>query len=104
MSFSTGLLSRSSSPGLYIYLGFPQPRCNILYLTLLNLIKLWVHLLNLFMSLWMASLHSVLSTAFQLGVISILAEGALNPTDHVINKDVEEYQSQDRLLGETTHH
>ena len=32
----------------------------------------------------------------QLGVISKLSEGALNPIVHVIAEDVKEYQSQDR--------
>ena len=38
-SFSAGLLSRSSSPSLYVYLGLPQPRRNTLHLTLLDLLR-----------------------------------------------------------------
>ncbi|PKU45342.1 hypothetical protein llap_4361 [Limosa lapponica baueri] len=41
-------------------------------------------------SLWMASLPS---SATQLGVVSKLAEGALNPTVHVTGKDVKQHQS-----------
>ena len=43
-SFSAGLLSRSSSPNLYKYLGLPWPKCNTMHLALLNLIKFtWAH-------------------------------------------------------------
>ena len=38
-----------------------------------------------------------------LGDSSKLAEGALDPIICAINKDVKEYQSQDRPLGDTTH-
>jgi len=38
----------------------------------------------------------------QLGVISKLAEGALNPIIYVIDQDVKEYWTQDRPLGDTT--
>ena len=38
----------------------------------------------------------------QLGVICKLAEGALNPTVYVINKDNEPYESQYRPLRDTT--
>jgi len=40
----------------------------------------------------------------QLDVVSKLAEGALNPTVWVIDKDAKEHWSQDRLLGDTTHY
>ncbi|KAK4828488.1 hypothetical protein QYF61_026759 [Mycteria americana] len=40
----------------------------------------------------------------QLGVIGKLAEGALNPTVHVADKDVKERQSQYRSLRNTTRH
>ena len=44
---------------------------------------------------WMASCPSGASTAPpQLGIISKLAEGALNPTVNVTDEDIEEYQSQ----------
>jgi len=38
----------------------------------------------------------------QLGVVSKLAEGALNPTVYVTDKDVEEQQSPDRVLENTS--
>ncbi|KAK4829762.1 hypothetical protein QYF61_006486 [Mycteria americana] len=40
----------------------------------------------------------------QLGVIGKLAEGALNPTVHVTNKDVKQRWSQHRPLRNATHH
>ena len=40
----------------------------------------------------------------QLGVISKLAEGALDPTVDVINEDIKEYSSQHQSLGDTTCH
>jgi len=62
-SFSTGLLSRNSSPSLYTYLGLPQPKCKTLHFASLNLISFTrVHLSSLSRSLWMASLSSVLKT------------------------------------------
>ncbi|PKU30563.1 hypothetical protein llap_19132 [Limosa lapponica baueri] len=42
--------------------------------------------------------------ATQLGVMGKLAEGALNPTVHVSNKDVKQQRSQYQLLRNTTHH
>ncbi|PKU43516.1 hypothetical protein llap_6172 [Limosa lapponica baueri] len=38
------------------------------------------------------------------GVVSKLAEGALNPTIHVTNKDIKQHQSQSVLLRNATHH
>ena len=38
-SFSARLLSRTSSPSFYKYLGLPQPKCSTLHLALLNLIR-----------------------------------------------------------------
>lgn len=38
----------------------------------------------------------------QLGVISKPADGTLDPTDCVSDKDAKEHQSQDRLLGEAS--
>ena len=82
-SFSTGLLSRSSSPSLSTQLGLPRTKCNTLHLSLFNLIQSsWAHFSSLPRSLWMASLPSVVCTP-QLGVIK-LAEGALNPTMSLI--------------------
>jgi len=40
----------------------------------------------------------------QLGVVFKFAEGALDPIIYVIDKDIKGYQSQDGLLGHTTHH
>ncbi|KAK4810558.1 hypothetical protein QYF61_004521 [Mycteria americana] len=40
----------------------------------------------------------------RLGVICKLAEGALNPTVHVANKDVKQHRSQYRPLRNATHH
>jgi len=63
-SFLAGLLSRSSSLGLYSYLGLPQPKYNALHLALLNLIRfLWAHFSCLSRFLWMASLLSIVLTA-----------------------------------------
>ena len=39
----------------------------------------------------------------QLDVISKLAKGALDPTAYVVDKDVEQQQSQVRSLGDTTY-
>ncbi|XP_048790014.1 uncharacterized protein LOC125688256 [Lagopus muta] len=47
------------------------------------------------------SFHRINRTT-QLGVVSKLAEGALNSLIDVINKDVKEHRSQDRPLGDTT--
>lgn len=44
-----------------------------------------------------------INSTIQLGVISVFAEDALNPTAYVINKDVEEHKFQDRPLKDTTH-
>jgi len=49
------------------------------------------------------SLQSVNHTT-QLGVIGKLAEGALGPTVHVTNKDIEQHQPQYRPLRHTTRH
>ncbi|PKU36589.1 hypothetical protein llap_13111 [Limosa lapponica baueri] len=64
----------------------------------------WAHLSSLSRPLCMASLPSSMLTAPQLGVISNLAEGVLNPTVHVADKDVKQHQSQYRPLRNTTHH
>ncbi|GAB0208383.1 cAMP-dependent protein kinase inhibitor alpha [Grus japonensis] len=40
----------------------------------------------------------------QLGVVSKLAEGALDPTVHVANKDIKQCRSQYRPLRDATHH
>jgi len=72
-SFSSSRTHRSSctmrllsvsSPGPYICLGLPWPRCNSLYFALSYLIRfLLAHFSNLSRSLWMTSLPSVVSTA-----------------------------------------
>ena len=63
-SISAELLSRSSSPILYLYLGLPQPKRNTVHLALLNLIQLWwVLFSSLSRSPWMATLPSIVSTA-----------------------------------------
>jgi len=77
-SFQAGLLSVSSPPSLYTYLGFPWPKCNTLYLVLLKLIRLtWTHFSSLFRSLRMALLHSVISAEPLHSSICRLAEGKL---------------------------
>jgi len=61
---SAGLLSVSSSPSLYSYLGLPQLKCNILHLALLNLSRFsHAHFLSMCRPLWMASLPSIVSAA-----------------------------------------
>ncbi|KAJ7399479.1 testosterone 17-beta-dehydrogenase 3-like [Pitangus sulphuratus] len=45
-----------------------------------------------------------LDTVIQLYVICKLAEGTLNPTVCVIDKDIKEHQSQDRALRDTIRH
>jgi len=53
-SFSAGLLSRSSSPSLYTYLGLPRPKHKTLHFALLNLIRFTrPHLSSLSRPLWM---------------------------------------------------
>jgi len=49
------------------------------------------------------SLQSVDRTT-QVGVISKLAEGALNPTVHIADKEVKQQQSQYQTLRNATHH
>ena len=62
-SFSIRKLSVRSSC-LYTYLGLHQLKCSILYLPLLNLIRLlWIHFSSLLRFLWKASLLSIVSTA-----------------------------------------
>ncbi|GAB0187531.1 neurexin-1 [Grus japonensis] len=64
------------------------------------------HLSSLSRSLWMASIPSSVSTNHntQLGVVGKLAEGALDPTVHVADKDVEQCQSQYQPLRDATRH
>ena len=48
-TFSTGLLSRGFSPSVYKHLGLPHPKCNALYLALLNFIRFtWAHFSSLY--------------------------------------------------------
>ena len=60
-SFSTGLLSRTSSPSLYMYLRLLWCKCKTLLFAILRFT--WAHLSNLLRSLWMASLYSNMSTS-----------------------------------------
>ena len=100
-SFSTGLLSMSCSSNLYSHLELPQHKCP----SLLNLIRasclLFKHV--------QVPLDSIppfccVNCTTQLGVISKLAEGTLNPTVLVIDKDVKEHWSQEGPLGDASHH
>ena len=103
-SFSAGLLSRSSSPGLHTYLGLPQPKCRTLHFALFNLISFTrAHLLNLSRSFPLDGIPSIfcVNCTTQIGVNSRLAEGALNPIISVTDKVVKEYWTQDRPLGDT---
>jgi len=55
-SFSTGLLSRNSSPSLYTYLGLPWHNCNTLHYALLNSIWFtWTHFSSHFRPFWVES-------------------------------------------------
>lgn len=65
-SFSSKLLSIHSLPSLYLCLGFPQPRCRALHLTLLNLLRFsQTYLSSLPRDLWRASLPSTISMSLQ---------------------------------------
>ena len=104
-SFSAGLCSMASSPSCYWWWGLPWLRYNTLHLDLLNLVRFsWAHCSScLDLSGW--HLVPVVSRVHpQLGVISKLAEGALDPTVYVINKGVVEHWSLIRRLGNTTHY
>lgn len=91
-SFSTGPLSRISSPSLHTHLGLLQPKCKPLHIDLLNLIRFTrAHFSSLSGSLWMASLPSA---ANLLWVHSI-------PSSMSLIKEVQEYWSQDCPLGDT---
>jgi len=70
--------------------------CRALHLALLNSMRFaQAHLSSLSRSLWMASIpSSVVDCTKQLGVGGRLAEGALNSTVHVADKDVQQRQSQ----------
>lgn len=46
---------------------------------------------------------SFVSCTTQLDVINRFAKDALSPTIYITEKDVKEHQSQDKLLGDTTH-
>ena len=72
-------------------------------LVLLNLIRfIWAHFLSLFRSLCMVLLSLLSQLHQQFFVISKLAEGTLNPTVFTVDKDVEEFQSQEGLWHDTT--
>ena len=71
-SFFSGLLSMSSSPGLYFYLRLSQLKCNTLHLVLFNLIPFtWTYFSSLSRSLSMASLPSVVSTTLTIQLIPL---------------------------------
>ena len=95
-SFSSRLLSIHSLPSLYLCLGFPRPRCSTLQFALLDLNK--VHrdppLKPAQVPLdGIPSLQGGNRTT-QLGVVGKLAKGALDPTAHVTDKDVQQPRSQ----------
>jgi len=85
------------------YLGLPQPKDNSLCSTLLNFIRtIWAQFSSLYRPLWMVSFHSVVSMATLSLVSSANFLSALNPIVYVTDEDVEEYQSQDGPLADTT--
>ena len=95
-SFSLGLLSIHSLSSLHLCLGLPWPICSTLHLALLKFMGFTqAHLSSLSGSFWIAacSLQHVNCT-IHLGVVGKLAEGALNPTVCVTDKDVKQRQSQ----------
>lgn len=86
-SFSAGLLSRSSSPGLHTYLGFPQPMYSTFHSAFLNVIKFsCACFVSLSRPLWMVSLPSVLSTA-PLSLVLTPKFLRVHSTDKVTEKD-----------------
>jgi len=101
-SFSSELLSINSLPSLYLCLGLPWPMCRTLHVAQLNFLMFaWAHVSGLSRSLWMPTLPS---RATQPGVIRKLAEGVLNPTIHVTEKDFKPHQSQYWLLRNASWH
>lgn len=84
-----GLLSITTLPSLWVCLALSQPKSRTLHLALLNSMKFTVsHLSSLFRSLWIHPFPPVWDYNTQLGVISTFAEGVLDPTILVTNKDV----------------
>ena len=103
--------SSISSPSLYTYLGLipdfaPWPRCKTLHFALFNLIRVHMGPPFKFITLPLDGIHSFccINCTVQLGVMSKFAECALNPILYITDKDVKEYQYQDRLLRDTTCH
>ena len=89
MSFSSGLISIYWLPSQNLRLRLSWPRSRTLYLALLNFMRFTQAHLSRY--LWMASLPSSVSTAPR-NLVSLgkLAEGALNPTVHITDKDVKQ--------------
>ncbi|KAK4813652.1 hypothetical protein QYF61_014951 [Mycteria americana] len=105
-SFSAGLLSLHSPPSLYLCLGLPQPMWQDLAL---GLVELHEVLTGPPLKLVKVPLGSIpflqrVHCITQLCVVGKLAEGALNPTVHVTDKDVKQCRSQYRPLRNTTRH
>ena len=103
---SLGLLSIHSPPSLHLCLGLPWPMGRTLTLALLNFMRyargpplspVQVPRDGI------PSLQHVNHTT-QLGVIGNLAEGALSPTVHAVDKDVKQRWSQYWPLKNTTPH
>jgi len=90
-SFSTGLLSGYYSPSLYTYLGLAQPNSNALHLAILNLIRFSLACFLNLIPLDCISSFCCFDCTTQLDVFCKLADGALNPTVYVIDKDVKEH-------------
>ncbi len=92
-SFSVGLLSMSSSPSLYSYLGLPRPKCNALHMDLLNLMRFtWAHCSA---CLGSSGWHPIPWTCWPhhtaWGHLQT-AEGALDPTADIRDKVVKKHQ------------
>ncbi|KAK4822236.1 hypothetical protein QYF61_011877 [Mycteria americana] len=99
-SFSSGLLSIHCPPSLYLCLGLPRPRCKDLALGLVELHEAYLKPVKAPLD-GIPSLQHINCTT-QLDVVDKLAEGALNPTIHVANKDVKQCQSQCQPLRNTS--
>lgn len=92
---------RTALSEFFAYLGLPWSKCITLHLVLFNLIRSsGAQFESLSMFLWMASLPTVVSYQLQHSAWNHLqtAEGALNPTIQVTDKDVKEHPYQERSL------
>ncbi|KAK4829612.1 hypothetical protein QYF61_005739 [Mycteria americana] len=89
-SFSSGLLSIHSLPSLHLCLGLPRPMCRTLHLALLNFMRFAGAHLSKPVKVPLDGIPSFQHVDYttELGVIGKLSEGALNPTVHVADKDV----------------